>query len=225
MPLLKFDFETLYFDKPTAEGWISYIYKLLWFLGYYVFSFFVKIFLFFYGLVDLVLKAIITIVLVTVLSSPVFDLLSEAVETRISGKEIVNTSFSFRELSNSILIQLKVELFKILVLLSGLILLFLVNLVPGIGQLIYAFLSPLWTVWWTAFNFSDYSMSRRNWKFQDRIKLGLKNWKPFLGMGISLYVLVWIPILNFILFPLAVTAGTIFFVLKFDDAKKDPDLK
>jgi len=208
LPKLHFNFENYYFTKPKLEGFLDYIWYGIWFVGYYAFSFFAKGIFWLYGILETILRTVFTFILINLLSSPFLDLLSEKVEQRLSGQKSQNP-FQMNQFISESLLAVKVEIQKTLFFVAGAILLFLFGLIPVLGILFGSILSPLWTLWWTSFTYCDFSQSRNNLNFNERIKFGTGHFGPFTGLGISLYIIMFLPVLNFFLLPLAVTAGTI----------------
>lgn len=88
----------------------------------------------------------------------------------------------------------------------------LLNLVPGIGSLISAALGAVFTGFMLAMEMSDYALSQRrlNW----RAKWGVIRRRPwlFLGFGLTLAALLWIPFAGAITVPAAVISGTLLVV-------------
>ena len=85
------------------------------------------------------------------------------------------------------------------------------NWIPVAGSVIYAVLSTLWTIWWVAAEYLSGPMARHLLPF--RAVLQAMRGRPWLvmGMGATLYVVLWVPVLNCFLVPLAVVAGTLLF--------------
>jgi CysZ protein len=89
--------------------------------------------------------------------------------------------------------------------------LFLFNLLPGVGHVAWIVASGLWTMAWLAVEYLDSPMTRHRYTFADVRRVVWKRFTLSLGFGAALYILLWIPILNFFLIPLAVVGGTLLF--------------
>lgn len=97
------------------------------------------------------------------------------------------------------------------VVLLGTALLFLLNLVPAVGGGLWVALSTLWSAFWLAVEHLSTPMALRSHPLGEvvgvlRDRLGLA-----LGLGLGLSALLWVPVVNCLLWPVAVVAGTLLF--------------
>ena len=74
-------------------------------------------------------------------------------------------------------------------------------------------LSAMWAMWWVCAEYLSGPMARHLLPFKAVLKA--MRARPFLamGMGATLYVVLWVPVLNCFLVPLAVVAGTLMYRL------------
>jgi len=100
------------------------------------------------------------------------------------------------------------ELRKLRYHLPRLLLLILVSIVPVLNT----FAPLLWLgfgAWMMAVQFCDYTTENRFHDFRDTLALLSANRAAALGFGICVTVTMSIPLLNFIVAPIAVTGGTL----------------
>jgi CysZ protein len=149
------------------------------------------------------------------IAAPFNDLLSEEVELKVLGKKI-DDRFSWQKLTHEAWRAIKEEIKKISVfgLLQILILIF--NLIPFIGQFVYAALSLTITWFMLAFEYVDIPMDRNQLEFFQKIKTLRSNLFLFLGFGLASSLLIIIPVLNLVFLPICVVTGT----LLYTDIKK-----
>ena len=184
--ILSWTFFLNYEDKIItwlfSESWLDSFGKISFY--------FLKILL--YGLV-MVVSLPIYLLVVNVVSSPIFDYVSLAVEKKYLKSSSRLREFSFLES----LALIKEELKKVVfILVIHLLLLFL----PG-GVL----LSPLLSAFCLGWDYYDFPLARRGWTFRQRLSFVLKNLSSIFGLGLWLLI----PGVAFFFFPLAVIGGTI----------------
>lgn len=143
------------------------------------------------------------------LLAPLQDPISEATEERCG--DFVAPPFSFGRLFKSAGTSIAHTASRLLILVVGFLALLPLNLVPGVGSAAYGLLAALWAMWWLAAEYLSGPMARHLMPF----KLVLRGMKarPLVcfGFGLALYVLLWVPVLNFFLVPVAVVGGTLLF--------------
>jgi CysZ protein len=94
---------------------------------------------------------------------------------------------------------------------AGLAILLPLHLVPGIGSALWLVLSTLWSAFWLAAEQLSNPMARHLRPFGEVVAT-LAN-RPGLAMGFGgvLSVILWVPVVNFFLMPVAVVAGTLMY--------------
>lgn len=143
------------------------------------------------------------------LLAPLQDPLSEATELRCG--DFTPPPFSAGALVRGTLESLWHTLARVALMLLGLVLLFPLNLIPVAGSVLWVALSSLWSMFWIAAEHLSNPMARHLRPFRQVIR-ALRSRLPLaLGFGAALYVLLWVPVLNFFLMPVAVVAGTLLF--------------
>ncbi|MBI2602346.1 MAG: EI24 domain-containing protein [Deltaproteobacteria bacterium] len=154
-----------------------------WGLLYYVAKFLLYVVVFIMGLVFFML-------FLNVLSSPVYDLVSEAVEKDLTGQK--NDGLALWQS----LLLMKEELKKVLFIFVASSLLLLI---PGVNLL-----TPLITAFFVGWEFYDFSLARKGWSFKKRLGQVLRHMWSVTGLGLWLII----PGGQMILMPLAVVGGT-----------------
>jgi len=99
---------------------------------------------------------------------------------------------------------------RVTLLVGGQLGLLLLNLLPGVGHVLWAVSSALWTMLWLAVEYVDSPMTRRGHSWATVRGMISRRLALSLGLGAALYLLLWIPVLDFFLVPVAVIAGTLF---------------
>lgn len=143
------------------------------------------------------------------LLAPLQDPLSEATEVRCG--DFTAPPFSMGATVRGIVESLQHTLLRLFFMALGLLVLFPLNLIPGAGSVLWLVLSSVWSMFWIAAEHLSNPMARHFRPFKQVIRaLRARLWLS-LGFGASLYVLLWVPVLNFFLMPVAVVAGTLLF--------------
>lgn len=134
---------------------------------------------------------IVALLIVSVVSAPIYEVVSVAIERDVTGRAV-------QELSISASLRLiGEELKKAFFIISLTILLLFIPGLNVISTLIAAFL-----IGW---DFYDYPLARRGWKFRQRLGFVVKDFWAVLGLGLWLVI----PIVHIVLMPLAVAGGTL----------------
>lgn len=97
---------------------------------------------------------------------------------------------------------------KVAIFVGGMVLLLFINLIPGIGMLLYPPLSILWTIFFLVVEYTGYVFAVRNLHFTEQRRFIADHKMLMLGFGSGLLLLLAIPILQFFCIPLGVVAAT-----------------
>lgn len=145
----------------------------------------------------------------SVVLSPLADPLSESTEKKLGG--YVDRPFTIGSFLRGVRLSLRHSLTRLALMLLGMVALLPLNWVPGIGSVVYAVLSVAWSAWWVCAEYLSGPAARH--QLGVRAAARAMRERPFLclGVGLALYFLLWIPVLNFFLVPAAVVAGTLLF--------------
>ena len=143
------------------------------------------------------------------LLAPLQDPLSEATEEKLGN--FAAPAFSVARLIKGTTTSLLHTASRLALMLLGFAILFPLNFIPGAGSVIYAALSLIWGMWLVCAEYLSGPMARHLLPF--RAVLQAMRARPLLamGMGATLYVVLWVPVLNCFLVPLAVVAGTLLY--------------
>lgn len=144
-------------------------------------------------------------VIANVIASPFNSLLAEKIEQKISGQEMVRSSLKqeIKKLPSTVVSESS----KLLYIASRGFVLLIISLTP-----ILNLLSPiLWFVFGAklqTLTYLDYPAANNNIRFKHTQKLLSKNRLPNLGFGMVVVLLTMVPIVNFIVMPIAVAGAT-----------------
>lgn len=167
-------FEKILFAKPESIWMLSvyYLAKTILFAGFFLTGF------------------AMTVLLSNILSCPLYEWISAAVENDRTGKV---EEISFVES----LLLIKEELKKVaFILLVTVVLL----VIPGLNLLV--FVSTAFLLGWDAY---DYPLARRGLSFRRRLLLALRDFWSVFGLGLWMMI----PFVQSFIMPLAVVGGTI----------------
>ncbi len=136
------------------------------------------------------------------IASPFNGLLAEAVEYRLSGRElpVLSPGRLFRQVGEALASELK-KLGYILIRIVPLLVLFWI---PVLGPLLWAGFSA----WMLAISYVDYPLANHGLSFPaQRALLGERRWLC-LGFGLAVMATMAIPVINFMVMPCAVAGAT-----------------
>ena len=146
--------------------------------------------------------------------SPFNGLLAEAVEREIKGIAPENSTTllqALKETPKSLWSEVK----KIGYFLSRAIPLLILFFIPGLN-LFAPFLWLIFSAWLLAGEYFDYPMANRGIAFQDQRQILKQHRVSSLSFGGSVMVLTMIPVVNFIVMPLAVAGATALYLEKIE---------
>lgn len=143
------------------------------------------------------------------LLAPLQDPLSEA--TEVTCGDFESPPFSVGAVLRGIKESLSHTLVRLGLMALGLLVLFPLHLIPVAGSVLWVVLSSIWSMFWIAAEHLSNPMARHLRPFRQVLK-SLRTRLPLaLGFGAALYALLWVPVLNFFLMPVAVVAGTLLY--------------
>lgn len=146
-------------------------------------------------------------------AAPFNGLLAEKVEEKLTGQ--VNPNIGFVSVLKDIPRVLAREWRKLTYVLPKAIGLFLLLLVPALGQTVGPFLWLLFTAWMLAIQYCDYPFDNHKVPFNDmRLTLKQKQGKAY-GFGFLVALVTSIPILNLFVVPVSVCGATAMWVEQF----------
>lgn len=143
------------------------------------------------------------------LQAPLQDPMSEATE-ELCG-DFQAPGFTVGALVKGVSVGLAHTLTRIAILLAGQALLFPLNFIPGIGSIVWTVLSATWTIVWAAGEHLGGPMARHLYPFSAVRQVLRKRRALTFGFGATVYLLLWVPVLNLFFVPLAIVGGTLLF--------------
>ena len=144
-----------------------------------------------------------------VLLAPLGDPISEATEAACGGFEA--TPFTFAGLLRGTFVSASHTLLRLLLMLLGTAALWPISFVPVLGGVVWVVVSWSWSAFWLAVEHLSTPMARHLYPFRIVTRVLRQRMGLALGFGAALVLLLWIPIVNFLLLPLATVAGTLLF--------------
>lgn len=143
------------------------------------------------------------------LLAPLQDPISEATE-ELCG-DFTAPPFSAGGLARSAALSIAHTAKRIAWLLGGHALLLPLNFIPAVGSVAWSVLGALWTMSWLAGEYLSGVMARHLYPFRDVRRTLWRRKALALGFGAAVYVILWVPVLNFFFIPLAIVGGTLLF--------------
>ncbi|MBI4666318.1 MAG: EI24 domain-containing protein [Nitrospinae bacterium] len=150
-----------------------------------------------------------------IIASPFNDALSRAVEEKLTGGAI-ERKMPIWALAKLVMAN---ESRKMALLLAIQALLFLMNLVPGIGNMAFVAASGFFVAFAMAYEFAGYTLDRRGYTFAEKRMFILSRPWTCLGFGLAVAGALLIPFINLAFMPVAVAGGSILAV------ENDPALR
>ncbi len=148
-------------------------------------------------------------ILANIIAAPFNGILSERVEQMLGGYEVADESL--KELLAIIPQSIGREFAKLAYYIPRVILLLILSFIPGIN-LFAPFFWFVFGAWMMAIQYCDYPMDNNKVTFKQMLVLLKKKRLTSLGFGSVVQVAMMIPILNFIMMPVAVIGATIYWV-------------
>lgn len=161
------------------------------------------------GFVYVVLLLIGAFTVPPVLLAPLQDPISEATEEKCG--DFSAPPFSVGRLLTSVGTSLAHTASRLAIIVIGFFALLPLNLIPVAGSIVYAVISTAWAAWWLAAEYLSGPMARHLMPFRRVLQVMRARPMVCLGFGLALYVMLWVPVLNFFLVPVAVVGGTLLF--------------
>lgn len=144
------------------------------------------------------------ITLGSIITAPFNEKISRYVEEKYTKTEIIYKVGFWKDAWLSI----KAEILKIAFYLSILIPVFLLNLIPVIGSILSATLGIVFSFFYNSLDFLDYPMTRKFYTLRKKIRIVSSKKMLSLGFGCSVFIIMFLPLVNVLLKPVCVTAGT-----------------
>ena len=161
------------------------------------------------GIAWVLLSVFLALAVGNVVSSPVFDLLSEKTEEILVGRSLA-PPFSLPGVVRTSLRELVVQMALLVVYLPVVIAILLIGLLPGLGQLLAPLLTWVWTSMWITMTFTTQATARHGLGVKDRLRMLTAHKTLSLGFGAieSLLPFLLVPLFS----PGLVVGGTRLFL-------------
>jgi CysZ protein len=187
-------------SAPAGSGWLDGAARLAHrLLGWLV------------ALLMLVLAVVLVALCSSVIAAPFNDALSEAVESVYLARSPL--PFSVARLVRDLVRTVGLELLKLLVYAAVMLPLFAIGLLaPVIGPVLQAVIGSGCTALFFALDHVDWSASRHGLSARQRIGWAFAHFRPMLGLGTGVWLLLLVPLLNLLFMPAAVAGGTLLFL-------------
>jgi CysZ protein len=143
------------------------------------------------------------------LLAPFGDPISEATEAACGGFEA--PPFTLAGLLRGALVSVSHTLLRVLLMLGGIAVLWPLSFVPIVGGVVWVVVSWSWSAFWLAVEHLSTPMARHLYPFGAVVRVLRQRSGLALGFGAALVLLLWLPIVNLLLLPLAIVAGTLLF--------------
>lgn len=141
--------------------------------------------------------------------APLQDPISEATEERCG--DFTAPPFSASRTASGTAHSIGHTLLRLVTQLLGIAVLLPLNLIPGAGSVAWAIAGSAWSMFCLAIEHLSNPMARHFYPFGQVVAVLRRRLTLALGFGAALYVMLWVPVLNFFLMPVAVVAGTLLF--------------
>lgn len=194
------DLMQLLWQAPTGEGAVGWLQRALhtavqWLLA----------------LLLVGASVVSAVLLSSVIAAPFNDALSEAIE-QLHGRHGAG-GISLGKLAVDVARTVGLEAMKLGGYLAVMLPLFIVSLlVPGIGSAIYSVTGFVLTSLFLSLDYVDWPAARRQWPLRRRLAVARRHIGPMLGLGMGIWVLMFVPLLNLFFMPAAVAGGTLMFL-------------
>lgn len=189
-----------FWATPVGDGWLDAVLRFFHSALAFVFS------ILLWGLSTMVL-----VLLTSVIAAPFNGALSAAVERLATGREVADEGIAalVRDVWRTILL----ELMKLALFLLVMVPLFVLQwVIPGVGSVLYAVFSFVFTSWFWAIDYVDWPAERRGWTPGQRLANARKRFVPMFGFGCGVWLFLFVPLLNLFFMPAAVAGGTLLFL-------------
>ncbi len=142
------------------------------------------------------------------IASPFNELLSERTEKLVCGP-LKDERFTLGRFWQEARYALIVEFKKLLFFVLGMLVLFSINLLPGLGSLIYAVLAPAFTLFFLVVEYLSFVLMRKRMSFAQQRRYIFRRPLLLFGFACGVFCLLAIPFVQFFTIPLAVVGVTL----------------
>ena len=142
------------------------------------------------------------------IASPFNELLSERTEYLFLGTTAAEP-FSLKKFWQEARYAILTEIKKLTVFVVCMVLLLAINLVPVVGQFIYAVLAPTFTLFFLVVEYMAFVLMRKQMTFAQQRRYIFSHPVLMLGYGCGVFIMLAIPFVQFFCIPFAVVGATL----------------
>lgn len=189
------DLLALWWAEPAGDGWWTVLLHAAWSLLYVVLL-----------LLGIASAYLVALLLGGVIASPFNDALSVRVEQVVTGEtappeEVEMWTGVGRSLLSTLIVTLAYVVCAVPVL--------ALNLLPGLGPIVATVLNTGLAAVFLSLEYADVAFARYGLTWREKLRLLNTHRSLALGFGLSTSALLWLPGINLVVMPVAVTGGTI----------------
>jgi CysZ protein len=192
------DLTGLVWNRPAVDSFWSGLLFGLWVVATVLF-----------GFLMMTLGIVVVYALAGILATPFTDYLSEKVEELVLGPR--ESGFQWKIFMGDIWLSVSHSALNLVLYLAILLPMLALNLVPVAGNILFVAVSSTLTVYFMARDMLDGPLSRRRLSFRSKLRYVWRHRVLMAGLGAASALLLWVPLLNFLCLPLAMTGGTLLF--------------
>jgi CysZ protein len=156
-----------------------------------------------------ILLLLFVYVLSSVVALPFNERLSEHVEIAELGE--TSELMTIGRVVGDIWLSLSHSIGAGLIWISVMLFALLLNLIPVIGPFVYIATAWIVTATFLAREVIDSSLSRHRLSFREKGSVVRSHYTVLLGLGGVTAMVLWVPLLNFLMMPISVVGGTLFY--------------
>lgn len=151
-----------------------------------------------------------------IITAPFNENISKFIEENVCGYKSNELSFW-----KDTYISIKGEIQKLVFYFTGLLIFFLINLIPAAGSIISLILGTIFSFFYNALDFLDYPLTRQLASFGTKLKAAQSGGMVTYGFGAMAFLLMFLPVINVFIKPLLVVAGTkLYYDKRFSNSSK-----
>ena len=140
---------------------------------------------------------------------PFNERLSEHVEIDALGE--ASESITIGRVVGDIWLSLTHSIGAGLIWIAAMLVALLVNLIPVVGPIVYIVIAWAVTALFLAREVIDSSLSRHRLSFLEKVRVVRRHYTVLLGLGGAAAMVLWVPFFNFLMMPISVVGGTLFY--------------
>jgi CysZ protein len=147
----------------------------------------------------------------SIITSPFNDILSLKVEEKLTGADF-DEKFSLTTFISDLLRVASNVIKMLFFLLIVNTTLLVLNLVPVAGNIVYSVLSFLVTAFFLGFQFFDFPLERRKYRFNEKLRVCIRFRFQVIGLGTAFFLTSFVPLVGFMGLNCATIGATLLFI-------------